>query len=495
MQPLQFSTSDLRVALEWAAADERDVVRVVPRPESRETSPSDLRTGLRAWTRRIAVPRTIAAARRALLVGAAAILPAAVVLRLADASAVWSLAAGAAVLIPCAAVAASRRGGEAGAARLLDRDLALHDHVTTALELAARPAPSGGLAAAALRDGADAVARSLGAARAAAAPARREWSALVLLAALSAAVILVPPLGGSSDNPAGADGTAGGAAVAAGQSGDGDLGGGPDLRGFSRGDGGQPRITATSAGTVEKPGSLSGHSPYGAGIASQNPQGDVSAVRPLGADASSKSAQAAAASTGAASESAGAGGGDRSVSVNGPPGTGGSASVGGAAGSPSLGAGGGGGNGGATPQNGAGVKGGSSAGNAAGGAGASAPGHSSGSGRHGGASGGATAGGTRGSSAPGHGLVPQLAFGGKLPIQPGYAPSQATRRSSGEPVSQSLNGGGGSARVGVAGPGGSAGSGPGLRYVPPAGSILPAVDRQLLLGYFAPFGRITAAGW
>jgi hypothetical protein len=441
------------------------------------------------------VPRTIAAARRALLVGAAAVLPAAVALRLADAPAAGSLAAGAAVLIPCAAVAASRRGGEAGAARLLDRDLDLHDHVTTAFELAAASQPARGLAAAALHDGADAVSRSLAAARATAAPAKREWSALALLAVLAGAVILAPPLGGSSGNTA-AGAVGGGAAVAAGQAGgEGDLGGGPDLRGFSRGNQAQPRITATSAGTVEKPGSLSGHSPYGAGIASQNPQGDVSAVRPLGADSSSKSAQAAATSTGAASESGGAGGDDRSVSVSGPPGTGGSASVGGGAASPSLGAGGGGGNGGSTTQDGNGVKGGSSAGNAAGGAGASSPGHSAGGGRHGGASGGATAGGTRGSTAPGHGLVPQLAFGGKLPIQPGYAPSQATRSSSGEPVSQSLNGGGGSARAGVAGPAGAAGSGPGLQYVPPAGSFLPAVDRQLLLGYFTPFGRITAAGW
>ena len=90
--------------------------------------------------------------------------------------------------------------------------------------------------------------------------------------------------------------------------------------------------------------------------------------------------------------------------------------------------------------------------------------------------------------------MPELGFGGRLPIQPGYAPSRATQSSSGEPASQALNGGGGASRVGVGRRRGR-GGGPGLRYVPPGSALLAAVDRQLLLGYFAPFGRITAAGW
>ncbi len=480
-QPLPDFDADPSVGVRWIAARAGDVVAVQSRPAAAVGAPSDLDAGLRVWRRRIERRRLLVVARRAVLAGLVVAAVLALLTRLAGGpSAAWIVPAAAAALA-CAALGIAARGDTASTARLLDRDLRLHDTLATALELDASPSPTV-LAAAVAADGRRAIGRALGGARAAARPAGREWPALVAAAAVLTAVLAIPPLGGQTAHRA-----AGGATVrTASGPGGGNAGAGPNLSGFSHpATPRQPHISATTAGSAGRSGALSGHSPYGSGIATQNPGGDLGPSRTLGASSSSRSAQAAT-GAGGASES-GASSGGSSVSVSGPPGTAGSATVGGGAGNSGLGGGGG----AKAPRTGAGVKAGTSAGGSPGGAGASAAGHSSGS--HGGSTGGATAGTGAGSAHAGHGLVPQLAFGGRLPIQPGLVPSRATAASAGERGSAQLNGGGGASRVGIVG--GRGGPGSGVSYIPPAAGLVGIADRELLLGYFAQFGAITAAGW
>ena len=411
--------------------------------------------------------------------------------RLAGGSAVWWIAPAIVAFGACVAAGIGGRGGQDETARILDHDLGLRDQVSTALELEREGGERRGLVAMVIADGRAAVGRSLASAHVAGRPGGFEWAALAVCALALAAVLLVPSIGGGSGSGQSAARANGASQVASGASGSGNLNGGKGLSGF-KSSLKQPRINAVAPGQTRSGGALSGHSPYGAGIAAKNPQGDIAqSNRSLGPDTSAKSAQAASQGAGGASEGHAAGGG-KAVAVTGPQtATKGSASVGGAAGNT---LGGGGGQSGGKQPNAHNVQAGNKGGNSPGGAGASGNG-SGGQQQHSGKAGGGTAGGTRGTTQQGTGLVPQLGFGGKLPIQPGYAPSAAGKSSAGEGSSQALNGGGGASRVGTAGAGSGGVGKNGIHYVPPGGGAVGGADRELLLGYFGGFGRITAAGW
>ena len=487
-----------RRGLRWLATEARDVARIAPgRAAPTPAVPSASRAVAR-WQHRVERRRLVALARRAALAGlaAACVLELAALARGRQGIGPWLVPA-AAVAIACAVLGLRARTNAATAARMLERDLALGAEVSTALELEAPGAPAArGLASLALADGRRALGESLAGARARLRPRRAEAVSLAALAAAFAVLVVVPSPWGGDSSAAGRRAAAhapagtpvGGAPASTGV--------GPTLSGFGQ----HTPVTSQSTVAGISPGSsgtgvgaLSGHSPYGSGVATNTPEGSVEPVtRSVGTVGAKTGTQAASASGASAREGSGttsqgslgarAGGaagqaqGAASEGVQGvSPVAGGQAS---SAQGPS-----------ATP-----ATAGTAGGNSRGGSGSSAPGTAAGRPATSAAAGGATAGGSRGAANASTGVVPQLKPGSALPLQPGYEAVKGSRGTAGEASSASEGAGGASSHAGTA-TAGSVGGGKGSAYVPPGGSSVAAIDRSLILGYFGSFARVNASGW
>ena len=203
----------------WLRADLGDVVRIDPGDHAVSGAPgSALIPGLERWRASVGRRRTVALARRWLLVA----LAVAVLLELIGVLAGAGTTARALGLIGPAvlwvagvAVGHRRRPGIESVAQLLDHDLGLAEVVTTALELEQgsapdRPSPAlGGLPALVLVEGAAAVSRSWGSARVASTSAWPERLAPAALAAIVGLLIALPSSGsGAVSRNAGRHGAA-----------------------------------------------------------------------------------------------------------------------------------------------------------------------------------------------------------------------------------------------------------------------------------------------
>jgi hypothetical protein len=489
-------------AARWLLADPRDVAFIEGVPSPRRVNVASVSVGLARWQRTIGRRRVAALLRRVLIVAVAS----ACILQLV------ALAAGTsgpgAWLLPAVVVALlallpglSRRTSAAVAARMLDRDLRIGAEVSTAYELERDPDALRGvsLAGLALADGRDAIARSLGGARARLLPRHRESGLLVALVALLAVLLVLPAPGGGSavQGAAPAGGTSAAHHVAPGaHRTETDQPAGPDLSGYGEPDQTAPGLTGVQAAQSRGGGVASKTNPYGGGTGTSNhsPAGSVQpSSRTVGnagylqkaatnssatsrstgeSSANAKSTLTTHSSPAAASISDTPGGKTKSTAIaNGQAGAGRTATPG-------------------TPGQVSGKNGGSR-----GGGGTAGQSSSQSSSARGGTPGGATAGGVRGSSAAANGVVPQLGSSGKsLPIQPGYEAVKGTSGNQDQGQSTTANGGGGASHSGQA-TGTAAGKIPSVAYVPPGSAAVAPAERRLLIGYFGSFARVSSAGW
>jgi hypothetical protein len=496
--PRGYSARRAPAVLRWIAADARDVARIEiggsgPRPAVRSVA-----RGVVRWRRRIEQRRLLALALRSLLVGAGlACLAqlAGLASRHAD-SAVW-LVPGLLGILACLAVGLAHRTSDQTAARMLDRDLGLGARVSTAFELEGEGAAEDGscaLRGLALADGRVALSRSLARGRVRLASRHAEPAALVaLVAALALLVIL--PAAGTSGRPGGVVRASGqpstSGARAGGRPATPHVGAG--LQGYRQQTVPVPSLAQVTASSTRRAGTVSGHSPYGGGTAnSSNGDSFYPVSRTLGPASTKQGTHAASnaqtTTEGTAERGAGAAGSQRG-------GTHGTASSQGAIQGVSPNAGGQ-ASAGATPRTGAGGKSRKTGGSSRGGAGSSTPGTSQGAGSRHSAPGGATAGATRGARSSGTGIVPQLGAGATLPLQPGYQPVSGAQGPRTERAAATAGGGGGSSHSGRAtATSATGGSGRGVPFVPPGGTAVASADRDLLLGYFGSFSRVTSSGW
>src|SRR4051794_15130736 len=225
-QPLPESDIHPSVGVRWIAASAQDVVQVRPGSAATAGAPDDLDAGLRTWRRRIERRRLFVVARRAVLVGVTAAAVLSLPVRLAGGPAAAWIAPAAAAALAATLLGIAGRADASATARLLDRDLGLHDTLATALELDGSPSPTV-LEAAVAADGRRAIGRALAEARAASRPGGREWRAALAAAAILAAVLAIPAPGGG-----GAGRSAAGGPVRTAPGG-GRAGAGPSLSRFS----------------------------------------------------------------------------------------------------------------------------------------------------------------------------------------------------------------------------------------------------------------------
>ncbi len=425
---------------------------------------------------------------------AACLIQSAVLASGGDGAGLWLLPA-ALVGVVCLALGLSDRTTPETAARMLDRDLELGAKVSTALELERQADPPRGLGSLALADGRSALAESLAGARARLRPQRTEGALLGVLVVGLAALLLVPSprSGGSGEATARRAATTAhpGAAVNAKPSTSSGIG--ATLSGFGHKQSNAPSLTALAPGSTQGAGTLSGHSPYGSGVASKTAAGSIQPVsQTVGAVGSLADTTASDSSSAAASEGKGANA-KGSVSAKDAGGAGQASSSQGAQGVSPIAGGQPASTSGQAPATGTAA---ATGGNSKGGHGSSAPGAATGqrSSANRSTPGGATAGGTRGAQASGQGVVPQLRAGTALPLQPGYEAVKGARGAPGENASASEGGGGSTSHSGTATAGGGS-AGTGVPYVPPGGSAVAPLDRGLVQGYFGSFARVNASGW
>jgi hypothetical protein len=477
----------------WISVDARDVARIAPGSPAAALAVPSIARGVIRWRRRIEQRRLLAVLLRSALVGVASgcLLQLVALASGREGAGPW--------LVPAALVAGvgvalglSRRTSDRIAARMLDRDLGLGAGVSTALELE-QAGGAGVLRALALSDGRAALGRSLSGARVQLAPRRGELALLgALVVALLALVIL--PTGTASRSAPGAARPATHAATGSrahgGQPQQAPIG--PTLRDFSETPVHTPPLAQVASGSTRAGGAASGHSPYGGGIQNNSKAGAIQPVSHTVGPAGTKIDTRSTSASSGASEG-GAAHGRGSVSQTG--GTTGSASSKGAVAGLSPGAGGQPAQGSPAKSPGA-ARASSNGGAGRGGKGSSAAGTTPGAASRRGTPGGATAGTTRGARSAGAGIVPQLGAGTALPLQPGYEAVAGAPGTSRENASSSAGGGGGANHTGQASAGAaSGGAGTGVPFVPPGGASVSASDRQLLLGYFGSFSRVTASGW
>ena len=263
-----------RHALRWIAVDARDVARVEAGRSRSLPAVGSVARGVVRWRRRIEQRRLLALASRSLLVGVAlACLAQLAVLALGQAETAAWLAPGRSAGVACLAFGLAHRTSDGAAARMLDRDLGLGARVITALELERAGGPdagAGSLRALALSDGRVALSRSLAGGRARLAPRRIELVSLAALAALLAALVTLPSAGASH--------RAGGAVRGGGHpSTSGQRAGKPptphvgaSLQGYRQQTVPLPALAQVTASSTRAGGAVSGHSPYGGGIANSS---------------------------------------------------------------------------------------------------------------------------------------------------------------------------------------------------------------------------------
>ena len=476
----------------WLAADARDVTRVDLTTTSAPRPVPSVAVGVTRWRGRVERRRLLAVGRRSLLVAAAA----ACVLELAAlatgrrGAGIWLVPAAAAFLASLA-FGAAHRPSPAAAARMFDRARGEDAVVDTALELEAANGRGrrDDLAALVSADGREAHGRHLAGARVRVRSSGRELAVFGALAAALAGLLLLPPPGGGRAGSTAEARRTGAAVTAAGGARTVQPSVGATLSGFGQTPLHAPPLAAVAAASSANPGSPSGHSPYGGGIATKGSGGSTVGVsKTVGQAGSIAGTQAADA----------AGSGEASARGSGSVGAETDATAGGAAGEGVQGIGPvtAGGQALASPserRSGAPGAASTTAGGSRGGGGSSAAAEAPGgrSSRRA-TPGGATAGGQRGTAAPGLGVVPQLGGGSRLPIEPGYEAVQGSRGAEGTSAS-SAQGAGGASHTGRAG--GPSGRGAGQDYVPPGSAKVPPWDRLLLLSYFGSYARLTATGW
>jgi hypothetical protein len=485
-------------AIRWIAVDARDVSRIDAGPSTARRNVPSVTQAVGRWRTRIEARRVVAIVLRSVVIGLLLACLLQVVALAAGRSGVgWWLVPAAVAGAACVAFGLAHRTTRRTAARMLDRDLALGAGVTTALELEGQGATTGTLGALALADGRGALGRSLAGGRVRLLPLRRELLALVLLAAVLVGLALVPA-GSTNRSATGLVQRSGHPGSAAGASRPTKVPVGPTLRDYRQTPVHRAPLAQVASGSTPSTSQnpyTSGHSPYGGGIQNSSKAGAIQPVShtvgPAGTKIDTKSTTASSSSA----EGAAAKGKGNVGSQSGTSGTPGSASTKGAVQgiAPSDGES-------APPQKAApsntGAQASSTGGSSRGGTGSSAAGSSQGSDSRRGVPGGATAGGTKGAASSGTGVVPQLGAGNALPLQPGYEAVAGSRGAAGEHSSSTAGGGGGESHSGQAvGGSASGGGGAGVAFVPPGGSTVTGSTRQLLLGYFGSFSRVTASGW
>jgi hypothetical protein len=487
------------VARRWVAVDALDVSRIEPGSSVAPHSTPSITQGVARWRARIEWRRARAILVRSLVIGLGlACLLQVGALAAGRAGVGWWLVPAGLVSAACMAFALAHRTSDATAARMLDRDLALGAGVSTALELEQDEDPAGvpgTLRALAVADGRAALGRSFSGGRVRLEPRRRELAALALLLVALAALVLVPSSSTtrSASEVVRSSGHPGGRAASRPAR----TPVGPTLRDFRETPVHTPPLAQVASGSSSATASnpyTSGHSPYGGGIQNSSKAGAIQPVShtvgPAGTKIDTRSTTAGSSSAeGATAQGKGNVGAQKDSG-----GTAGSASTKGAVQglAPS-----GGDTARTDPAAGSrtGAQASSTGGSSRGGNGSSAAGSSPGGQSRQGTPGGATAGATKGASSTGAGVVPQLGAGTALPLQPGYEAVAGARGAPGEHASSTAGGGGGASHSGQATAGSATGGGAGVAFVPPAASSVTSSTRQLLLGYFGSFARVTASGW
>ena len=219
-------------AARWLRSDLGDTVRVVRSPDAAVAaaftgpgtvdaaasgaSRAEIGPGLHRWSGRLRRRRSIAVARRTLLVALpVALIVAIVILLTGGGRPLWLFAA--LLLGPLAGLAAfARAPSPAQTARVLDRGLGLHERLGTALELRAAPAAPTGLGAMVVDEATVALGRSLSGARAVGRRSTAEWAWVAALTCGLALAIAVPRLASSTPATSGGRGAAASAAAGAG---------------------------------------------------------------------------------------------------------------------------------------------------------------------------------------------------------------------------------------------------------------------------------------
>ena len=441
-----------QAGLRWIASDARDVARIEPGVQGTPVAIASASLAVARWRGRVERHRLMSVVLRSALVAlaAACLLQVVALASGGEGVGLWLLPA-ALVAVVCLALGLSDRTTPGTTARMLDRDLDLGAKVSTALELESEAAPPRGLGTLALADGRGALAESLAGARARLRPRRTEAALLAVLIVGLAALLLVPSprSGGSGAATARRTATAAHAGSAVNGKPAGSSGIGATLSGFGHKQSTAPSLTALAPGSTQGAGTLSGHSPYGSGVASKTTAGSIQPVsQTVGPVGSLEGTSASDSSSAAASEGKGANA-KGSVSAKDAGGAGQASSSQGAQGVSPVAGGQPASTSGQAPATGTAA---ATGGNSKGGNGSSAPGAATGqrSSANRSTPGGATAGGTRGAQASGQGVVPQLRAGTALPLQPGYEAVKGARGAPGENASASEGGGGSTSRSGTA---------------------------------------------
>jgi hypothetical protein len=477
----------------WLYPAAPDVVTIQARPGSQASPesvsrPGTVHTQVGRWRRRVWLARAAVVLVRHLAVALALAIVGLAVARLATSqlAPLWAFA-GSAVMLAAALVALWMPVTDALVAGMLDRQLGLFERVQTALELELINASSP-LGRQVIAEAQQALGSSFTTSR-----ARPRTTRLALLAAVVFAVgvtlLLVAP---GSSQPRHSGATPGGARVGATSgtvhahraapakkrpAGVATLPVGAAVDNASR----PPLAIAPSTSGAGKGG---GASPYGNGAKSSGAStisktglSDATAsTRVISAPGSASglagTKSSSSGATGAASSSSGANGAAKA-------GSGGLSAPGSA---PSVRAG-------SLPK-------GAQAGGTPGAASSSGTGSQSGSQSQKAPPGGEQAGATRGSTQLQAGLAPDLAQGSSgLPLQAGYAPTDAKSAGHGG-ISQTPNGGGGKARS-TTGGGASGGSGStsGATAIEPTSNTSSASSAALLSNYFGASNQLKPGSW
>jgi hypothetical protein len=490
--------------LRWIAADARDVARIDRTHVRPAVAVETIAGGVRRWQHRVERRRRLALMRRAALVGlgAACVMQIGALATGSSGTGAW-LIPGALLAAVALAIGIAHPTRASSAARLLDRDLGLGAKVATALELENSQglAAPRGLAALALADGRAALVASLALARARVQPRRGELALLAALVAGFVVLLLVPsPRSGVSATAATAKARTAPPSSRALRAENGLLASadpGPSLQGFKQTPLEAPPLAAVQAGgTTRSGGASSGHSPYGGGLANNAAAGsNQPASRTAGQSGSVQGSQ----DIGRGPSPAGQGKGSLPNSQSGGNGEsipGGNSASKGGPGSTSVAPVGSGRPSGSAPSGTSAGAAGKGGGQSRGGVGSSAPGNAPGRQSTRSAPGGATAGSTGGTKNRGKGVVPELGGRSALPIAPGYESIPGAEGATNESASsaEGQSGGAGHSGQAIGGVAGS-GGGAGVPYVPPGGASVAAIDRGVVLGYFASFARVNASGW
>jgi hypothetical protein len=490
----RFRNSPRAEAARWLVADARDVAIIDGSRPRQAAAVRTIASGIARWQGAIERRRRLAIVRRAAIVGllSACLLELGAVASGRAGAGPWLLPAIVVALL-CLTPGVAHRTTPSIAARMLDRDLRLGAGVTTALELEREAAAPSGLRSLAIADGRDALARSLVGARVRLQPGRRENGLLAALAVALVGCLLLPAASGRSHaRGAGGARVTSRAATSSAESDPTRQHAGPDLRQFGQtqptlppleATAGAARRTGATAATGRRENGSDGHTP-GSVQASSRTVGNAGYLQTARTNSSKSPA--------GASEGAAGRGRSTLTSQQGPAASevGSSAavratpapderSVNGNAGS-----------------NGIPGRANTAGGGTSRGGGSTAAGDSQTPSSRQATPGGATAGGTHGAANAALGVVPQLAGGKTLPIQPGYETAKGTKGGQGENASADANGAGGASHSGRAGAGAAIGSeARDVPYVAPGSSSVAPADRRLLRGYFGSFARVSAAGW